>query len=274
MAQSDSIQARIVLIGDAGELNFGREPVVDAARDLIPMKENTFVLYVGDNLYNYGLPDEIMPGYQTLKSILDSQINIAKGTKAKVIFIPGNHDWSNAAANGAEIVKTTGNVYKYPQGYQMYIFILSDGCPGPVEYDINKDIVMILYDSQWFIRKDGQKPGIESDCSSKTEDEFYAELDDMLNRNSKKLVILAGHHTLKSYGIHGGYFRSKQYFFPLTDINPKLMIPLPVIRHYLSNCKRCFWNTGRFALSRLCKHDYKGAENCKETSECNFCWRP
>jgi len=36
-AQSDSIEARIVLIGDGGTLNYGRQPVVDAARNLIPM---------------------------------------------------------------------------------------------------------------------------------------------------------------------------------------------------------------------------------------------
>ncbi len=42
-------------------------------------------------------------------------------------------------------------------------------------------------------------------------------------------MILAGHHTLKSYGIHGGYFKLKQYFFPFTDLNPKLWIPLPGI---------------------------------------------
>src|ERR1700712_83890 len=96
MAQADSIQARIILIGDAGQLNFGREPVVDAARDLIPLDSNTTVLYVGDNLYTHGLPDEIMPSYAESKAILDSQINIVKGTKAKVVFIPGNHDWDDA----------------------------------------------------------------------------------------------------------------------------------------------------------------------------------
>jgi Calcineurin-like phosphoesterase len=234
MAQADSIQARVILIGDAGELNFGRAPVVDAARDSIPMNEKTTVLYLGDNLYNYGLPDEVMPDYITLKSILDSQINIAKGTKAKVIFIPGNHDWSNAADNGLEILKRQQS-YVRSRGLPNVYFYPSDGCPGPVEYPIKDslgnptDVVMILYDSQWFIRKEGQKPGIESDCPYKTEDEFYAELDDMLSRNSKKLVILAGHHTLKSYGIHGGYFPPKQFLFPLTDLNPKLMIPIPVL---------------------------------------------
>ena len=135
MAQPDSIQARIILIGDAGELNFGRAPVVDAARDSIPMDEKTTVLYLGDNLYNYGLPDEVMPDYITLKSILDSQINIAKGTKAKVVFIPGNHDWSNEANDGLEILKRQES-YVRSQGLPNVYFYPSDGCPGPVEHKL------------------------------------------------------------------------------------------------------------------------------------------
>ncbi len=228
VAQQDSIQARIVLIGDAGELNYGREPVIDAARDLIPMNEKTTVIYLGDNLYNYGLPAEIMPDYTHLKSILDSQINISKGTKAKVLFIPGNHDWSNDAANGLEIVKRQGDFVDAHNDEGVY-FYPKDGCPGPVEYQVNDDVVIIMYNSQWFIRKPGTKPGVESDCINKTEEQFYTELGDMLNRHSDKLVILAGHHTLKSYGIHGGFFGWKQHLFPLTDINPKLYIPLPVL---------------------------------------------
>ncbi len=53
IAQSDSIQQRIILIGDAGELNFGREPVLDAAKKLIPLNDKTTVIYLGDNLYNF-----------------------------------------------------------------------------------------------------------------------------------------------------------------------------------------------------------------------------
>ncbi len=224
----DSVQARIVLIGDAGELNFGRAPVVDAARDLIPMDEKTTVIYLGDNLYNYGLPDSIMPDYLALKNILDSQINIAKGTKAKVLFIPGNHDWSNEALNGLEVVKRQA-AFVNAHNSNNVSFLPTEGCPGPVEYNINDNVVIIVYDSQWFIRKPGTKPGIESDCVNKTETQFYTELSDMLNRNSDKLVILAAHHTLKSYGIHGGFFKLKQHLFPFTDMIPKLYIPLPVI---------------------------------------------
>ena len=227
ISQSDSIQARIVLIGDGGQLVWGRQPVIDAARDSIPMDGKTTVIFLGDNLYNSGLPPDFMPNYTEMKSVLDSQIAIAKGTGAQVIFIPGNHDWANEATDGLEILNRQAN-YVRSQGDNIH-FYPADGCPGPVAYSITKDIEMITYDSQWFIRKVGNKPGIESDCSNKTPEEFYIELEDMLNRNSGKLVILASHHTLKSYGIHGGYFPIMQHIFPFTDIKKNLYIPLPVI---------------------------------------------
>ena len=226
-AQSDSIQARIILIGDAGELNYGREPVIDAAHDLIPLDSKTTVLYLGDNIYDNGLPDDIMPGYVAARSVLDSQINIAKGTNAKIVFIPGNHDWNNEDPNGLEIINRQDN-YINSKGKNIK-FLPIDGCPGPVEYSINDNIELVIYDSQWFIRPQSERPGIESDCAYKTPEQFYNKLEDILNRNSKKLIILAGHHTLKSYGIHGGYFRLKQHIFPLTDMKPNLWIPLPVI---------------------------------------------
>lgn len=226
-AQSDSIQARIVLIGDAGKLNFGRQPVVDAVRNLIPLDDKTTVLFLGDNLYKTGLPEDYFADYKEAKAVLDSQINIAKGTKAQVIFIPGNHDWTDGSIIGLDNVKRQGNYISNLNNKNIQ-FIPSDGCPGPEIRKINDDIILVLYDSQWFIQK-GEKPGIESDCPFKTPDQFYGELEDILSKNSKKLVILAGHHTLKSYGIHGGYFKLKQHIFPFTDYNPNLWIPLPVI---------------------------------------------
>jgi DNA repair exonuclease SbcCD nuclease subunit len=226
-SQKDSIQARIVLIGDAGQLNYGREPVLDAVRNLIPLNKKTTIIYLGDNIYEVGLPDDFMPGYQAAKAVLDSQINIAKGTDAKIFVIPGNHDWDNEAPDGYEKILRQGN-YINSKGDNIK-FIPTDGCPGPVEYSINDNIELVAYDSQWFIRPDNERPGIESDCEFKTEEQFYNELRDIINRNSNKLIILASHHTLKSYGVHGGYFRLKQHIFPFTDILPNLYIPLPVI---------------------------------------------
>jgi len=225
--QSDSIESRIILIGDAGKLNFGRQPVVDAARDSIPLDKKTLVLFLGDNLYKTGLPEDFLPQYKAARAVLDSQINIAKGTDAKLIFIPGNHDWTDGSINGLENVERQ-EAYINELGNKNVLFVPSDGCVGPVEYKVNKDVTLVLFDSQWFIQK-GEKPGVESDCSIKTEDQFYEELDRILGNNKDKLVILACHHTLKSYGAHGGYYTLKQHIFPFTDLNPNLWIPLPVI---------------------------------------------
>jgi hypothetical protein len=103
-----------------------------------------------------------------------------------------------------------------------------DGCPGPVEVPLSKDVVLVIMDSQWWLHQ-FDKPGIESDCDCKTEDEVLNRLDDIVSRNSKKLILFACHHPFRSYGIHGGYFTWKQYVFPFTDLRPNLYIPLPVI---------------------------------------------
>src|SRR5438093_12361842 len=76
-AQQDTILTRIVLIGDAGELTRGRHPVVDAVRKTIPLDNKTTILFLGDNLYKSGLPDDQSANYKKSKAVLDSQLLIA-----------------------------------------------------------------------------------------------------------------------------------------------------------------------------------------------------
>lgn len=84
-------------------------------------------------------------------------------------MIPGNHDWANGRAEGYEnVVRPQQYVDRFSD--QNLSFLPKGGCPGPVLVNINDDVVLIVMDSQWWIHtKD--KPGIESDCDVKTEDE-------------------------------------------------------------------------------------------------------
>jgi len=226
-AQTDTIDARIILIGDAGQFLNGRHPVVDAVRRLIPMDKKTTVVYLGDNLYRTGLPDEQYSYYMSSKSVLDTELSIADSTAARVYMIPGNHDWENGGQNGWETV-IREQQYVDQLGKKNVKFYPENGCAGPVEVSLSSDVTLVMFDTQWWIHP-YDKPEIESDCDYKTKDEVLLQMDDIFSRNSKKLVILAGHHTLKSSGVHGGYFKLKQHIFPFTDINPKLYIPLPII---------------------------------------------
>ena len=229
-AIEDSVQQRIILIGDAGELaGDSSHPVVKAVRDNIKLDAKTTILYLGDNLYKIGLPDQEYDTYEKARAILDSQLSIADGTPAKVLMIPGNHDWENGGRGGYDAIIRQ----------QLYVDFLSvnkpnirfypvDGCPGPKEVQLGNDVSIIIFDSQWWLHPH-DKPEIESDCECKTKEELVQQLGDMAARNSKKLVILACHHPFKSNGPHGGFFTIKQHIFPLTDLRKNLFIPMPII---------------------------------------------
>lgn len=224
----DSLQARIILIGDAGEFVKTKTPVLTGVKNNIPFDKKTTIIFLGDNLYKKGLPDDATPNYDAIKAPLDSQIIIANGTPAKVYFIPGNHDWDNGKRGGWDAIRREQS-YIDGIGDPNVKFYPEDGCPGPVEVHITDDITLLIIDSQWWVHP-YDKPGIESDCPFKTKQEVLTQIDDILSKNSKKLVIFAFHHTLKSHGIHGGNFGPLQYIFPLTDVaHGKVWgyIPLP-----------------------------------------------
>ena len=223
----DSIAYRIVLIGDAGKLTKGRHPVAEAVKKIIPMDARTTIIYLGDNLYNVGLPDNEYVGYMMAKAVLDSQLSIVDGTPARIYMIPGNHDWENGGRNGYDAILREQN-YVDRLNKPNVKFYPEDGCPGPVEVSLGPDVTVVIFDSQWWLHPH-DKPGIESDCDYKTKEQVLAQMDDIFSRNAKKLILLASHHTFKSSAGHGGFYNLRQHIFPLTDLRPGLYIPLPVL---------------------------------------------
>jgi hypothetical protein len=223
----DTLQARIILIGDAGQLTNGKHPVVNSVKKNIPLNEKTTIVYLGDNLYKTGLPDNSLPTFDIAKAPLDSQINIAGKSKAKVYFVPGNHDWAVGSSNGWESILRVQSYIDFLGNENVKMFP-RDGCPGPVTAKITDDVLLVMMDTQWWLHL-GDKPGIESDCPYKTKEEVLVQLEDILTRNSGKLVLIAFHHTFRTYSPHGGYFTWKQHIFPFTDMRDYLYIPLPVV---------------------------------------------
>lgn len=226
-SSSDTIQTRIIFVGDAGALVNGKSIVLDAVKKNCKFDKNTSIVFLGDNLYDYGLPSEYHDEYLKQKEALDSQIMIANGTDARVYMLPGNHDWSNGTAVG-ELTVVRQQRYVDFAGLSNVKFYPEDGCPGPVEVQLGPNVVLIVFDSQWWIHP-YEKPGIESDCPYKMPEQVLSQVEEILNKNYKKLVIFACHHPFKSNGVHGGYFTLKQHIFPFTEINRNAYIPLPIL---------------------------------------------
>lgn len=227
-AGPDSINQRIFLIGDAGEMNSETHPVIAWLKKNVNWDdEKNAVIFLGDNVYPLGLPLEGEASYPHSKAVLDDQISLVKGKKAKAFFIPGNHDWRNGKLGGWEQVMNQVDYINALQLKNVQAWPLN-GCPGPVEVELSDKVVVVLMDSQWFLFLH-DKPGLSSNCAAKTIDEFGVELDQIAASHPNQMLIVAMHHPPYSYGPHGGDYTWKEHIFPFTALNPNLYIPLPII---------------------------------------------
>ncbi|MFM9911110.1 MAG: BamA/TamA family outer membrane protein [Chitinophagaceae bacterium] len=226
-AQPDSILHRVWLIGDAGKLKNGTNPQLEFLKKLNLVDNKSTVLFLGDNIYPVGLPDSQSRQYAKKKQVLDQQVSVVKNTAAKAFFIPGNHDWLQGRSKGWQQLQ---HQYGYITSLQLpnVQFLPENGCPGPVEIALNDKSVLVIVDTQWWLQQN-ERPGENSDCDCKNEDEVVSRLKEIVYRNRGKLLFFAAHHPFKTNGPHGGYFTAKQHLFPLTDLNDKLYIPLPVL---------------------------------------------
>ncbi len=231
---------RLVLIGDAGLLKKGKHSVVEAALSSSLINAQTSIIFLGDNVYPHGLPALGARNYEWYTKVLDAQLQIASQSPAQVFFIPGNHDWANGRSDGLEMLN---NQQRYIDSAHLpnAHFFPGNGCPGPEEIILTPGVVLLIVDSQWWLQE-GEKPGISSDCDCKTGDEVSARLNDIAYRHRNDIIILASHHAFHTYGPHGGYFTIKQHLFPLTDINKKLWVPLPLIGSVYPISRKVFGN--------------------------------
>ena len=148
-------------------------------------------------------------------------MDILKKYKGEIIFVPGNHDWARGGKEGLEYVK---NQRKYIENSldRKDVFLPKKGRPGPEEIKLTDDIVMIVFDSQWWFHEhDKSYDGIVDEA------DLFVQLEDAISRNREKKIIIATHHPLYSVGNHGGHFPGSSILFPLLEANKALCIPLP-----------------------------------------------
>lgn len=222
----DSIVRRVILIGDAGEINKYQQQIIPLAAGMV-IKDKTTVLYLGDNIYPTGMALPGSKDEQATGNILRSQFEPMRSNGAAVYFLPGNHDWDRMGTDGLAKIKIQWSFLEQ-QNDPLLKMVPANGCPDPVEISVGDSLAIIAFDSEWWLfpyNKDNK----EADCACNTKDEVTARLTELLYKNRYKTILLASHHPFQSYGHHGGFYNLKDHLFPFTAINKNLYIPLPVI---------------------------------------------
>lgn len=239
LSAQDTVLQRIILIGDAGEMDTQQKMLIaDAAGKIIPGK--TTVVFLGDNIYPTGMS---LPGTKDealTKQILQSQFMPMRSKGAAVYFVPGNHDWDRSGPHGLQKIKLEGKYLREQNDPQLKL-VPENGCPDPYEINVSDSLVIIAMDSEWWLYPfDKSNPSAECDC--KTKDDVIAKLEELSYKNRYKVVVLAMHHPFESYGRHGGYFSLKDHLFPLTAVNKNLYLPLPLVGSLYPILRRTFSN--------------------------------
>lgn len=222
----DSIRARIILIGDAGEIDQPQKMLLpDAAGRVIPQK--TTVVYLGDNIYPHGMGLSGSSEELETQKILQSQYEPMRAAGASVYFIPGNHDWDRMGPDGLAKIKAQWRFLESQNDSLLHLFP-ANGCPDPVALNIGDSAVVIFMDSEWWLFP-FNKENKDAECNCTSERDVLLSLRELLYKNRYKTIFLATHHPFESYGTHGGKFSLKDHIFPLTVVSKNLYIPLPII---------------------------------------------
>ncbi|SFQ38202.1 metallophosphoesterase [Hymenobacter arizonensis] len=238
---SSRIRYSVFLIGDVGkpiDAAKGGEPSLNFMRkQIMAAGAKSTTIYLGDNIYEYGMPEEGAYDRKESERRLRDQIDVLRGYQGEKYMIPGNHDWKQGLKGGLEQVLREQRYAEAYMGSDSAAFSYTgdfitpaDGCPGPYEIRLQDDLVLITINSQWFLTQQNERPyGSSGGCGVDDETDFMAQLEDIIARNKDKNIMVVGHHPLFSDGVHGGYFTLADHIFPLSIVRKYAFLPLPII---------------------------------------------
>jgi len=226
---ADSIYHTVYLIGDAGNapLNESTETLDHLAANLAEESEKASIIWLGDNIYPNGLAPEGFEDRELDIHRLNAQLNTVLDFEGNVYFIPGNHDWYKYGIAG---IKRQGNYIDSVLTQQnnkrnSNFFMPDNGCGDPQLVSLAENIDLLLMDSHWFVQR---KKEPREQCICKDRDEFLTRIETLVDESQAQTIITTLHHPPYTYGHHGGGYSLKETLFPLTHLNKKLYIPIPL----------------------------------------------
>ncbi len=233
---------RLILIGDAGLESVEHAPYQQQLNQLIQNSSSPYaIVMLGDNIYPKGMPSPGEKGRAEAERVVRAQMKLLNKVNGPIYYLPGNHDWAQGRRSGLQNILNQKAFFDSLKDERIH-FLPADACPGPVEIPISENATLVILDSQWFLHPWEKPETDKSTCDAHSPEEVYAQLEDILNRNQYKRLIVAAHHPIITYGDHGGVYTLKDHLFPLTDVNKSLYLPLPVIGSVYPLYRKIFGN--------------------------------
>ncbi|MGQ0561320.1 MAG: metallophosphoesterase [Gemmatimonadota bacterium] len=198
------IETTLFLIGDAGEPDprATGAPLDSMVRQAAQAPERTIVVFLGDNVYPEGVPQEGRAEWADARRRLEAQVNaVPRG--ARGIFVPGNQDWAGETPFGLYSIRLQERMITELAGGRDIRMLPGNGCPGPVSFDAGR-LRLVALDTQWWLQ-DYIVRDAQSRCPTEVASVTAKLREQIEPRGDNRVVIVAGHHPLMTGGPHGGY---------------------------------------------------------------------
>ena len=160
------------------------------------MKEDFAVLLAGNaaNEQTGKVPEELM-----------------LNQKHPLLIAPGKTEWAGGSREGKEFIKQLTD--ELAEKYRNPIFYPDEACPGPTEVVLSDNLVVILIDTWWWVHNYDRR---FNKCGIENRGDVLIQIEDAIRRHyAEKHVVVAGHHSLKSFGNTSGYFSAEQWLAQL-----------------------------------------------------------
>ncbi|WP_340199749.1 metallophosphoesterase [Ascidiimonas sp. W6] len=225
------IEKTFYLIGDAGgaKKESSTPALLGFTKVLDTASGNSYAIFLGDNIYPKGMPNEKSTQRSLAAHKLDVQIATLKNYQGEVVFIPGNHDWYDDGLKGLK----RQSKYLEEKLDRKDVLLPEKGC-GLTDIDVSDHIQLIILDSQWYLENWNNHPGINDNCSEiKSRKKLFEEIKGLIKKNQNKTIVFALHHPLMTHGPHGGAFAAEKHLFPFQS-----KIPLPGLASVITHIRK------------------------------------
>ena len=218
-ARDADVESTLLLIGDGGlpGRHAQPEPVLAAvARIARHAPARTAVVYLGDNVYQDGLPPAGDPDRPAAEAIVDAQLLPDVPRQVPRRFVPGNHDWNHHGgrrpASGAQRVLAMSELLRRRRERVLTTAAPVDACPGPEIHDeLAPRLRVVALDTEWWLQtEDGRRACARGPRDSAA---VVTALAEAVRSAGARHVVVVAHHPLVSGGPHGGHCSGVGCFF-------------------------------------------------------------
>ena len=211
---------RVILLGNTADLSPESQFYQKLPKLLADEPGPATIVVNGDVITGTENPGQDSVKVQLLVSLVKELPHI------QMVIIPGDRDWADSRPEGWKRVRQLEKMVESLAEPQIR-WAIKKGCPGPKAIELDQNLLLIAIQTQWWNHPFNKPRPADADCKITTGGDFLDELEDIIDENSGRNILIAGHYPLLSYGEYGGKWPVSKY-----------LLPLPVIGSFYPNYRR------------------------------------